>query len=205
LSIDKPPLGFWIQTVSAKLLGFSALSILLPEALAGVLSVALLYHLVRRVFGPIAGLLAALALALMPISVVTARNNTIDSLLVVMVLLAAWTASRAAETGRLRWLLLTAALVGLGFNIKMAEVYLVVPAFVLLYLLGAPVRWRTRIGHLALATVVLLVTSLSWAMAVDMIPAAQRPYVDSSSTNSELALAFGYNGLDRLNNWDFLE
>jgi 4-amino-4-deoxy-L-arabinose transferase-like glycosyltransferase len=85
LSIDKPPLGFWIQTVSAKLLGFSALSILLPEALAGVLSVALLYHLVRRVFGPIAGLLAALALALMPISVVTARNNTIDSLLVVMV------------------------------------------------------------------------------------------------------------------------
>lgn len=198
VSVDKPPLGFWIQTASAKLLGFSGFSILLPEVLAAILSVALLYYLVRRVFGPIAGLLAALALALTPISVVTARNNTIDSLLVLTVLLAAWAVIRAAETGRLRWLLLSAVLVGLGFNIKMAQAYLVVPAFGLLYLLGAPLRWQTRIGHLALAGIVLLVVSLSWAVAVDLTPASQRPYVGSSGSNSELSLAFGYNGLNRL-------
>ena len=64
VSIDKPPLGFWIQAASAKLLGYSGFSILLPEALAGVLSVSVLYLLVRRVFGPPAGLLAALFLAI---------------------------------------------------------------------------------------------------------------------------------------------
>jgi 4-amino-4-deoxy-L-arabinose transferase-like glycosyltransferase len=118
VSVDKPPLGFWIQAASAKLFGFSGFSILLPEALAGVLSVGLLYVLVRRIFGTAVGLLAALALAITPISVVTNRNNTIDSLLVLSVLLAAYAVSRAIERGSLRWLLLCAVLVGLGFNIK---------------------------------------------------------------------------------------
>jgi 4-amino-4-deoxy-L-arabinose transferase-like glycosyltransferase len=57
VTIDKPPVGFWIQTISAKLLGFSGFSILLPEALATIGSVALLYHLVKRAFGGVAGLL----------------------------------------------------------------------------------------------------------------------------------------------------
>src|SRR5712664_3089615 len=78
VTIDKPPLGFWLQTISAKIFGFSAFSILLPQALAGVLAVLVLYILVRRHFGVVAGLLAALALAVSPISVVTDRNNTID-------------------------------------------------------------------------------------------------------------------------------
>ncbi|TMF49618.1 MAG: phospholipid carrier-dependent glycosyltransferase, partial [Chloroflexi bacterium] len=198
VTVDKPPLGLWIQVVSAKIFGFSGLSILLPEAIAGVLSVALLYFLVRRVFGPAAGLVAALTLALTPISVVTNRNNTPDSLLVLTLLLASWCVSLAAEKGRLRWLLLTALIVGLGFNIKMLQAYLVVPAFGLVYLLGAPLRWRTRIVHLALAALVLLVVSLSWVLAVDLTPASQRPYVGSSQANSEIDLAFGYNGLERL-------
>src|SRR5215213_10877563 len=54
VSVDKPPLGFWIQGASACLLGFHGWSILLPQALAGVLSVALLYYLVGRSFGPVA-------------------------------------------------------------------------------------------------------------------------------------------------------
>src|SRR5690242_14464168 len=128
VSVDKPPLGFWIQAASAKLLGFSGLSLLLPEALAGVASVLVLFAIVRRVFGPVAGLLAAFALAVMPVSVVTNRNNTIDSLLVLAVLLAAWAVTRAVECGNWRWLLLGGALVGLGFNIKMLEAYLIVPA-----------------------------------------------------------------------------
>ena len=198
VTIDKPPLGFWIETASAKLFGFSGVSLLLPEALAGVLSVAVLYQLVARVWGRSAGLLAGLFLALTPVSVVTSRNNTIDSLLVLAVLLAAWAVARAAELARLRWLLLGAVLVGLGFNIKMLEAYLVVPALGLVYLLGARTRWYRRLGHLALAAVVLLVVSLSWAVAVDLTPASARPYVGSSGTNSELNLALGYNGLSRL-------
>src|SRR5205823_12560706 len=99
---------------------------------------------------------------------------------------------------RLRWLLLSAVIVGIGFNIKMLEAYLVVPAFGLLYLLAAPKSIWKRIGHLALAGVVLLIVSFSWAVAVDLTPASQRPYVDSTQDNSELSLALGYNGIDRL-------
>ena len=198
VSVDKPPLGFWIQAASAKLLGFSGFSILAPEALAGALSVGVLYLIVRRVFTPAAGLLATLALAVTPISVVTNRNNTIDSLLVLTSLLAAYAVTRAAEHGSLRWLLLGALLVGLGFNIKMLEAYLIVPALAAVYLLAAPISWRARLGHLALAGVVLLVISLSWVTIVDLTPAALRPYVGSSTTNSELELALGYNGIERL-------
>ncbi len=198
VTVDKPPVGFWFQVLSAKIFGFNAVSILLPQALAGVLSVLLLYYLVRRRFGVVAGLLAALALAVMPISVVTNRNITIDSTLALFLLLGAWAVIRAAETGKLRWLLLAAAIVGIGFNIKMMEAYLVVPAFGLLYLLAAPRSLWTRVWHLALAGLVLVVISFSWIAAVDLTPASQRPYVDSTQDNSELSLALGYNGVERL-------
>src|SRR5207248_8002886 len=121
-----------------------------------------------RTFGAGAGLLAALALAVMPVSVAANRSNIVDSTLVLVTLLGAWAVLRAAETGRLRWLLLCAVLVGLGFNVKMLQAFLVVPAFGLLYLLAAPRRWTTRIWHLAVATVVLLAISLSWVTAVDL-------------------------------------
>src|SRR5216683_2418330 len=198
VTLDKPPLGFWLQVASAKLFGFTPFSIFLPQALAGVLSVLLLYHLVRRHFGVVAGLLAALALAISPISVLTNRNNTIDSTLVLVMLLGAWAVLRAAETGKLRWLLLCAAFAGLGFNIKMLEAYLVVPAYGLLYLLAAPRRIWVRIGQLALAALLMLTISLSWAVVVDLTPAASRPYVGSSQDNSEISLALGYNGIQRL-------
>ncbi|HEX9135153.1 MAG TPA: glycosyltransferase family 39 protein [Ktedonobacteraceae bacterium] len=198
VTIDKPPLGFWLQVASAKVFGFTPFSVFVPQAIAGVLSVLLLYYLVRRHFGVAAGLLAALALALSPISVVTNRNITIDSTLALVLLVGAWAVMRAAETGRLRWLLLSAVVVGIGFNVKMLEAYLVVPAYGLLYLLAAPVSVWKRIGHLALAGVVLLAISLSWALAVDLTPTSLRPYVGSSQDNSEISLALGYNGINRL-------
>src|SRR5438105_4474225 len=198
VTIDKPPVGFWFQVASARLFGFTPFSVLLPQALAGVLSVLLLYYLVQRHFGVVAGLLAALALAITPISVVTNRNITIDSTLALFLLVGAWAVIRAAETGKLRWLLLSAVIVGIGFNIKMLEAYLVVPAFGLLYLLAAPKSIWKRIGHLALAGLVLLAVSFSWIAAVDLTPPSQRPYVDSTQDNSELSLALGYNGIERL-------
>src|SRR5450631_3829006 len=155
VSIDKPLLDFWLQVLSAKLLGFCPSSLLLPQALAGVLSVVLLAHLIRRSFGKLAGLLAALALTLTPISVITSRNNDVDSMLVLVILLATWAIIIAVERGSLRWLLLSMGLVGLGFNIKMAEAYLILPAFVLLYCRTAPRRWHIRIWHLAFAMTIL--------------------------------------------------
>ncbi|BCL83862.1 putative mannosyltransferase YycA [Ktedonobacteria bacterium brp13] len=197
-SLDKPPVGFWFQVLSAKIFGFNTVSVLLPQALAGVLSVLLLYFLVRRHFGVVAGLLAALVLAISPISVATNRNATIDSTLTLCLLLGAWAVMRAAESGRLRWLLLSALIVGIGFNIKMMEAYLVVPTFGLLYLLAAPTSMKKRVLHLALALLVLLIVSFSWAAAVDLTPASQRPYVASTLDDSEINLALGYDGIERL-------
>ena len=198
VSVDKPPVGFWLQALSAKIFGFTPFAVFLPQALAGVLSVLLLYWLVRRHFGAVAGLIAAAALAVSPISVVTNRNNTIDSTLMLALLLAAWAAFRAIETDRLRWLVLAGALVGLGFNIKMLEAYLVVPAFALAYLFSSHRSWARRIVNLLAAGLVMAGLTLSWVLAVDLIPAALRPWVGSTSNNSELSLAFGYNGLQRL-------
>jgi 4-amino-4-deoxy-L-arabinose transferase-like glycosyltransferase len=203
VSVDKPPLGFWIQAASAKLLellgfDFSGLSVLLPEALAGVASVATLYLLVRRASGPVAGLLAALALAVTPVSVAVSRNNTIDALLVLALLVAAWAVFRATERGSLGWLLVAAAMIGLGFEIKMLQAYLAAPAIFLVYLAAAPLGRLVRIGHLALASVVLLVVSFAWPVAVDLTPADQRPYVGSTEDNSAVNLALGYNGVERL-------
>jgi 4-amino-4-deoxy-L-arabinose transferase-like glycosyltransferase len=146
VTVDKPPLGYWIQTLSAKILGFHGWSILLPQVLAGAGSVVLLYLLVRRAFGPIAGLLAGLSMALMPVAVADNRNNTVDSLLVFTLLLASWAVLRATDQGRLRWLVLGMALVGAGFNIKMLEAYLALPALLALYAIGAPIAWRKVAG-----------------------------------------------------------
>ncbi|HEY4386447.1 MAG TPA: glycosyltransferase family 39 protein [Ktedonobacteraceae bacterium] len=198
VTVDKPPLGLWIEALSAKIFGFSGFSLLLPQALAGLFGVLILYHLVRRSFGPIAGLISALVLGLTPISLVMSRDNNQDMLMVFFLLLATWCAILATERGKLRWLLLCAINVALAFNIKTLEAYLLVPAFGLLYLLGAPIGWGKRIGHLALACVLMLVLSLAWLVAVDLTPASQRPYVGSSQDNSEISLALGYNGLQRL-------
>jgi 4-amino-4-deoxy-L-arabinose transferase-like glycosyltransferase len=199
VSVDKPPLALWVETASAKIFGYSGFSILLPEALAGVLAVWVLYLLVTRVFGRVAGLVAALALAVSPVSVAVNRDNNPDALFVLLLVVAVYVGVRALESGRLRTLLLSAALVGLAFNTKMLAAMVIVPGLGLAYLLCAPQSWRKRIGFLAAATAVLVVVSGAWIAAVDLTPAADRPYVGSTTNNSALSLAFDYNGLGRVN------
>lgn len=198
VSVDKPPVGLWIQALSAGLLGVNTLGLLLPQILAGLFSIVLVYSLARRAFGTLAGLIAALVLALTPVVVATDRNNTMDSVLIFVLLLAAWAFIKATETARLRYLIVGALLVGIGFNIKMLAAYLPLPAFVALYFLGAPEGMGRKLGKLALTGGILLGISLSWAVIVDLTPANQRPYVGSSGNNSELNLIVGYNGLNRL-------
>jgi len=198
VSVDKPPLGLWLQALGAKVFGLNWLGLLLPEVLAGLGSVALLYHLVKRVFGPVAGLVAALTLTLTPIFIATNRNNTMDGPLVVVLLLAAWAISRATENEKLSWLLLSYFLLGVGFNIKMLQAFIVLPAFYLVYWLGSKLGWRVKILNLAMASGLLVVVSLVWVLAVDLTPPDQRPYVGSSENNTVTELITGHNGLVRL-------
>src|ERR1700730_12471993 len=136
VSLDKPPIALWVQVASAKLLGFSSLSVLLPQVLEGLASVALVYHLVARRFGVAAGLLAALFLALTPISVVIDRSSNTDSCLVLVLLLAAWALSVATERGSASLLVAAMALVGVGFNVKMLAAVVVLATFTLVYFAG---------------------------------------------------------------------
>jgi 4-amino-4-deoxy-L-arabinose transferase-like glycosyltransferase len=129
LSVDKPPVAFWIEAACTKLLGFRGFTMMLPQALEGVAAVVLTYQLVRRRFGVEAGLLAGLALAIMPVSVAVDRSNYADSCLVLVLLLASWALTVAAERGRLAPLSMSAALVGVGFNTKMLVAYGVLPTF----------------------------------------------------------------------------
>lgn len=198
LSVDKPPVGLWLQALSAQLFGINGFAMVLPQIVAGLLAILTLYRLVGRPFGPAAGLLAALALAITPVSVAIDRNNTMDSALILSLLLAAWAWSAAAETGRLRHLLLGAALVGIGFNIKMLQALLPLPAFYALYLLGARLPAGRKTLNLALATLVLAGVALAWALAVELTPSGRRPYIGSSATNSMVDLMLDYNGMKRL-------
>ncbi len=197
VTIDKPPLGFWLQAISAKIFGFSGVSILLPSALAGVISVILVHHLVKKSFGSIAALLAALFLAITPVFVAVSRNNTIDNILIVFLLLACWALLIAAEKGKIKYLILSMIFVGLGFNVKMTEAYLVIPALYLTYLLSNAISIKKRIAHLVICTVILLGVSLSWALIVDAVPASSRPFVDSSTNNTVTELIVGHNGSER--------
>lgn len=198
VSLDKPPVAFWIQAASAKLLGFSGVSLLLPQVLEGVAAVFLLHHLVRPRFGRVAALLAALFLAVTPISVAIDRSNNTDSCLVLMLLLAAWAAIRAAETASAWRLSLSMTILGVAFNVKMLAGLIVAPSLMLAYLIGAmAVPLPRRLMHLAAAGLVLIGVSLSWSAIYDLTPPANRPFVSGSRDNSMLELALLYNGLKR--------
>ncbi len=198
VTVDKPPLALWVQAASAKLFGFSPLSLLVPEALAGVLTVAVLYIVLARRFGAIAAFAGSLALAVFPSFVAVARDNGVDPLLILLLTLACGVGLRAAETGRWRTLIGSAVLVGLAFNTKTLAAYLVVPPIALGFLVSAPGSLRRRIAQLLVAGLVLAAVSFAWIAAVELTPAAKRPYVGSSTNNTEIGLAFEYNGLGRV-------
>ncbi|HEX5530539.1 MAG TPA: glycosyltransferase family 39 protein [Methylomirabilota bacterium] len=197
VSVDKPPVALWIQVASVKVWGFRPLAVLLPQVLEGVAAVALLAHLVRRHWGPAAGALAGLFLALTPIAVAVDRSGNTDTGLVLVLLAASWALLLAAERGGRGWLLLAMALIGIGFNVKMLAAFVVLPTFALVYWPGATGSWRRRLADLALGGLVLAAVSLPWMIAYDLTPAAGRPYVGSSPQNSMIDLAVGHNGVGR--------
>jgi len=198
ITVDKPPASLWVMELSARVFGVNAWSILVPQALEGVATVAVLYITVRRWFTPAAGLLAGAVLALTPVAVLMFRFNNPDALLALLLTLAAYAVTRALEAGSTRWLVLAGSLVGFGFLAKMMQAFLVVPAFALVYLLAAPTSVRRRIWQLILAGVAMFVAAAWWVAAVALTPASARPYIGGSQHNSILELIFGYNGLGRL-------
>jgi 4-amino-4-deoxy-L-arabinose transferase-like glycosyltransferase len=198
VTVDKPPLGTMLLGLSVRIFGLSSWSILLPQALAGVATVGVLMAAVRRSFGSVEAIIAGLVAALTPAAVLIFRYDNPDALLTLLLVVAAYALVRALEAGRLRWVVLAASLVGLGFLTKYLQAYLVLPAFALTWAIAAPGSVRRRIAGLAVALATVIVASGWWVAIVELIPAASRPYIGGSTDNSVIGLVFGYDGLGRI-------
>ncbi len=195
---DKTPASLWVMEISARIFGFSQWSVLVPQALEGVASVALIYAAVKRWFGSPAGLIAGLVLALTPVAALMFRFNNPDALLVLLMTAAAYTLVRAVESGRTKWLVFGGLLLGFAFLAKMLQAFLVVPGFAVAYLWAGPPRFGKRLWQTVLMGLAIIVGAGWWILAAQLTPAADRPYFGGSTDNNILQLAIGYNGLGRL-------
>jgi hypothetical protein len=196
VSIDKPPVDLWLQVATTNILGFGLFGLHLPEALGGVAACGLLLGALRRPFGFAAALLAALALAVLPVSVLTARSDTMDSVLAALEVGALWLSWRALESGRMRWSVLAAAVMGVAFNVKLGEMLIALPALALLWLWAAPSG--TRMRAVLATTGTFLAVALSWTAMASLTPAGERPFPIGSANGSIWHVTLVYNGLDRL-------
>jgi 4-amino-4-deoxy-L-arabinose transferase-like glycosyltransferase len=198
ITVDKPPASLWVMDLSMRVFGVNSWSLLVPQALEGVAAVALLYAAVKRVAGPSAGLLAGAILATTPVATLMFRYDNPDALLVLLMTAGAYAIVRAIEAGRMRWVAVAGALIGLAFLTKMLQGLLVVPGLAGAYLLAAPIPVRKRLLHLLAGAGALVVAAGWWVALVTLWPAGSRPYIGGSTGNSILELTFGYNGLGRL-------
>jgi 4-amino-4-deoxy-L-arabinose transferase-like glycosyltransferase len=198
ITVDKTPGSLWVMEISGRIFGFSQWSMLVPQALEGVASVALIYAAVRRWFGPPAGLIAGLVLALTPVAALMFRFDNPDALLVLLMTAAAYALVRAVEKGRTKWLVFCGILLGFAFLTKMLQAFLVVPGFAVAYLWAGPPRLGKRIWQTVLMGIGIIVGAGWWILAAELTPAADRPYFGGSTDNNILQLAIGYNGLGRL-------
>ncbi|QUQ63531.1 ArnT family glycosyltransferase [Kutzneria sp. CA-103260] len=192
ISIDKIPGAFWLQALSVRVFGFHDWSVALPSVLEAVLTVLVLYKVVERCFGPEAGLLAALVLAVTPIAAALAKSQISDTLLTLLLVLAAGAWQRSVLDDKPLWL--CAVWVGLAFQVKMVQAWLVLPVFAVGYVLFAQ---RRRIGRLLVAGGVTLAVSSVWIVLTLLTPPADRPYIDATTDNNPLSMVFGYNAAGR--------
>jgi 4-amino-4-deoxy-L-arabinose transferase-like glycosyltransferase len=198
VSIDKPPVDLWLQVASVKLLGFSTTTLKLPEALAGTAAVPLLWAAVRRMWSVPAALAAAIAIAVLPVEVITSRSDTMDAVMMALIVLALLFVVRAGESGRSAWLFAAAAALGLAFDVKLLESLVALPGLALLAYLAMPGSRRLRLLKLAGAGVIYVAVALAWLTATLLVPAHDRPYAIGSSNGSAWNAAFVFNGSDRL-------
>ncbi len=196
VTLDKIPGSFWIPALFVRAFGFSPWAVVIPNALAATASVVLIAVTARRWAGPTAGLVAGAVVATTPILVAVARSNQPETFFVLTLALTAWAATEALDRRSIGWLVLSGVFIAAGFHTYMLEAWAVWPALAGAYLCTRQ-PWLRRIGHLAIAGTLSLALSLVWIVAVWLVPAADRPYIGSTLTNSPWEMVFGYNGLGR--------
>ncbi|MBK6016416.1 glycosyltransferase family 39 protein [Streptomyces sp. MBT53] len=198
LTVDKPPFALMVMGLSCRIFGFGTWQMMLPQIAAGLGTIWILHTNVKRIWGHGAATVAALVLALTPITVAINRDNNPDTILVFLMVAGAALAFRATRDEKLLPLLGAAACFGLAFNTKLLAGWIALPAVFALYLYASKAPWVKRIVNLGLAAVVLAVSSFWWAIAVSLVPASDRPYIGGSTDGSAWNLIMGYDGLGRV-------
>lgn len=198
ITVDKPPLSLWIMGLSVRLFGLNTWALVLPQAAMTMASTLLIYRVGRPHLPAPFALLSTAVFAFTPITVLMARYNNPDPLMVLLMISALYAGIKATEPGQSRLLYMTACLLSLGFLAKQFQAFLVLPAIILVFLVYASCAWRKRLVTLHLAGLILVAASLAWPLATDLTPAESRPFVGGTATNSMIELTLGYNGLDRV-------
>ena len=196
VSIDKPPIDLWLQVASIKALGFTSVALRLPQAIAGTLAVPILYDLVRRGFGQTHGLVAGASLAVLPAAVLTARSDTMDTLMGTLLLAAAWVIVAAPERFRGRAVAVAGALAGLAFEVKLFEVAVALPALIICR--GDRRRARSDWRRVLLGGgAAFLVAAAAWPVAASLAP-GPHPWPAGSTDGSIANVILVYNGANQL-------
>ncbi|MBV2356872.1 glycosyltransferase family 39 protein [Streptomyces sp. J2-1] len=198
ITVDKPSAFLWPMELAVRIFGLGSWSVLVPQVLMGVGTVAVVYAGVRRRSSPAAGLIAGAVLALTPVAALMFRFDNPDAMLALLMALACYFTVRAVEDGRTRWLVGAGVAVGLAFLAKTLQAFVILPPLAIVYAVCGPVRPLRRLAQLGWATLALLVSGGWWVAIVELWPADSRPYVGGSQHNSFLELTFGYNGLGRI-------
>jgi len=196
VTLDKIPGSFWIPALFVRVFGYSAWTVILPNALAATAAAVITAVAGRRLAGVRAGLLAGAIVAVTPILVAVSRSNQPESFFVLGLALTAWASVRAVQARSVGWLVVAGAFVGLSFQFYMLEAWAVWPALAAAYLCTRQ-SWARRILHLAVAGAVSLAASLWWVAIVSLIPSGSRPYIGSTIGDNPWEMVFGYNGLGR--------
>lgn len=197
IATDKPPLSTMVMGLSVRAFGLSPLAILLPQALMGVASVVVLMATIRRTLGRQASIIAGVVLATTPVSVLIFRYNNPDALLTLLLVCSAYALTRALEADQHRWLIFSGLLIGLGFEAKALQAFIVLPGFALTYWLVGKGDVRRRIRGLALAAGSIVIAGSWWLLLVELTPPVDRPNLDGSARNSAIHLVLAQNGVGR--------
>ena len=206
ITVDKPPAAIWPMALAVRVFGLSSWSILVPQAIMGVLAVWLLYATVRRQFGHRTGLLAGAALAATPVACLMFRFNNPDALLVLLLIACVHCVLRALEFEptdggnrcRTAWMALAGVACGFAFLTKQLQAFLILPGLAVAFLVASPTTVRRRLLDSAAAVGALVASAGWWVLLTVLVPASMRPYIGGSQTNSFLELTFSYNGLGRI-------
>ncbi len=191
--------GFLIpEALAIKVFGFHPWVLDLPQVIEGLVTVLASYVIGTRWRGPVVGILVAVAMTVTPLLAAMFGHPTEDAMLTMAMVLAFAAWQRAVLSDRFSWMIVAGVWVAIGFQAKMMQAWLIVPALLIGFVVGTSGPLGRRIGKAFVAGLVMAALSVSWIGLIQLVPAPDRPYIDGTTNNNGFSMVFAYNGIDRI-------